>query len=51
MEISNNKETNQAAWAFYAQEQDLNGKLNDAIKQAGTPDSDQNSEGPIQISG
>jgi hypothetical protein len=42
MEISNNKETNNAAWSFYSQEQTLNGKLDQAIQDAGNPDFDPN---------
>lgn len=42
MEISSNKDTNNAAWSFYAQEQDMLGQLNQSVQNAGNPDFDPN---------
>jgi hypothetical protein len=42
MEVSKIKETDNAAWSFYSQEQDILGQLNQSVKDSGNPDFDPN---------
>ncbi len=50
MEVSNNTSTTNAAWGFYAELKDAMNQLDQAIGQAGNPDTDPNDSSGQQTS-